>query len=153
MLKLLLSLMLAALLPGTASAQEMGTAMIAYDEDDAPPAGHRQPGTLARSPLLERDSGKRLNEVQLGDLRQLARADDGTLLVTDYRGDRLLLLDDDLDLERRSPPAIDPMASSSTPSGAGLGHACSNRLACRPYDGAGKLQLDAETAETRADWP
>jgi len=32
MLKLLLSLMLATLLLGTASAQEMGAAMIAYDE-------------------------------------------------------------------------------------------------------------------------
>ena len=36
MLKLLLSLMLAALLLGTASAREMGAAMIAYDEGSAP---------------------------------------------------------------------------------------------------------------------
>ena len=101
MLKLLLSLMFAALLPGTASAQEMGTAMIAYDEDDAPRllVANQGAGSVT---LLERKCGKRLNEVQLGgDLRQLARADDGTLLVTDYRGDRLLLLDDDLDLSIR----------------------------------------------------
>ena len=100
MLKLLLSLMLAALLLGTASAREMGAAMIAYDEGSAPRlvTANQSAGSVT---LLERDSGKRLKEAQLrGDLRQLARADDGTLLVTDYSGDRLLLLDDDLEQEK-----------------------------------------------------
>ena len=73
MLKLLLSLMLAALLLGTASAREMGAAMIAYDEGSAPRlvTANQSAGSVT---LLERGTGKRLNEVQLGgDLRQLAR--------------------------------------------------------------------------------
>lgn len=123
MLKLLLSLMLATLLLGTASAQEMGTAMIAYDEGNAPRlvTANQSAGSVT---LLERDSGKRLKEAQLGgDLRQLARADDGTLLVSDYRGDRLLLLDDDLDLTRRSPLAIDLRGHLRSQAAVVLGHA------------------------------
>ena len=65
MLKLLLSLMLATLLLGTASAQEMGAAMIAYDEGNAPRlvTANQSAGSVT---LLERDSGKRIKEVQLG---------------------------------------------------------------------------------------
>jgi hypothetical protein len=86
--------------------------------------------------LLERGSGKRLNEVQLGgDLRQLARADDGTLLVTDYSGDRLLLWMMISSWKRRSPPAIGPMASSSIPSGSGSGSRCSREGAFRLMTG------------------
>ena len=115
-----------------ALAQQMGTGMLAYEEGQSPRlvTANLSAGSVT---LLERDSGKRLKEVPLGgDLRQLARADDGTLLVTDYSGDRLLLLDDDLDLERRSPPAIDPTVSSSMPSGSGSGSRSSNPLACKP---------------------
>ncbi|MGL4915446.1 MAG: hypothetical protein ACRC5D_04220, partial [Aeromonas allosaccharophila] len=66
-----------------AFAQQMGAGMLAYEAGNAPRlvTANLSAGSVT---LLERDSGKRLKEVQLGgDLRQLARADDGTLLVTD----------------------------------------------------------------------
>ncbi|HDZ8914442.1 TPA: hypothetical protein RUX44_002792 [Aeromonas hydrophila] len=148
MLKLLLSLMLAALLQGTASAQEMGTAMIAYDEGSAPRlvTANQNAGSVT---LLERDSGKRLKEAQLGgDLRQLARADDGTLLVTDYSGDRLLLLDDDLDLEKVIPTGHRPYGVIFDAKRQWFWATLFESARLQAYDTAGKLQLDVATAET-----
>ncbi|WP_421196948.1 YncE family protein [Aeromonas enteropelogenes] len=153
MLKLLLSSLFLALLstillPGTASAQEMGTAMIAYDEGNAPRlvTANQSAGSVT---LLERDSGKRLKEAQLGgDLRQLARADDGTLLVTDYSGDRVLLLDDDLDLAKAIPTGHRPYGVIFDPKRQWFWVTLFEAGRLQAYDTTGKLQLDAETAET-----
>ena len=148
MLKLLLSLMLAALLLGTASAREMGAAMIAYDEGSAPRlvTANQSAGSIT---LLERDSGKRLKEAQLGgDLRQLARADDGTLLVTDYSGDRLLLLDDELELEKAISTGHRPYGVIFDPKRRWFWVTLFEGGRLQAYDRAGNLQLDAKTAET-----
>ncbi|MBP6792866.1 MAG: hypothetical protein KA130_15255, partial [Aeromonas sp.] len=148
MLKLLLSLMLAALLLGTASAREMGAAMIAYDEGSAPRlvTANQSAGSVT---LLERGTGKRLNEVQLGgDLRQLARADNGPLLVTDYRGDRLLLLDDELELEKVIPTGHRPYGVIFDAKRQWFWVTLFEGGRLQAYDRAGNLQLDVATAET-----
>ncbi|WP_429083379.1 YncE family protein [Aeromonas bivalvium] len=148
MLKWLLSLMLAALLLGTASAREMGAAMLPYGEGDTPRllVANQGAGSVT---LLERQSGKRLKEVQLGgDLRQLARSDDGTLLVTDYSGDRLLLLDEDLKLEKAIPTGHRPYGVIFDPKRQWFWVTLFESARLQAYDSAGKLQLDAETAET-----
>ena len=141
MLKLLLSLMFAALLLASplASAQEMGTAMIAYDEGSAPRlvTANQSAGSVT---LLERGSGKGIKEVQLGgDLRQLARSDDGTLLVTDYYGDRLLLLDDDLDLEKVIPTGHRPYGVIFDPKRRWFWVTLFEASRLQAYDSAGKL--------------
>ncbi|HAU4962733.1 TPA: hypothetical protein F3L02_14905, partial [Aeromonas hydrophila] len=122
--------------------------MIAYDEGSAPRlvTANQSAGSVT---LLERDSGKRLKEVQLGgDLRQLARADDGTLLVSDYRGDRLLLLDDDLDLDKTIPTGHRPYGVIFDSKRQWFWVTLFESARLQAYDTAGNLQLDVATAET-----
>ncbi|MGL5200591.1 MAG: YncE family protein, partial [Aeromonas veronii] len=126
----------------------MGAGMIAYEEGSAPRlvTANLSAGSVT---LLERDSGKRLKEVQLGgDLRQLDRADDGTLLVTDYSDDRLLLLDDDLDLEKAIPTGHRPYGVIFDAKRQWFWVTLFESAHLQAYDTAGNLQLDAETAET-----
>ena len=131
-----------------AFAQQMSSGMLAYEEGSAPRlvTANLSAGSVT---LLERDSGKRLKEVQLGgDLRQLARADGGTLLVTDYSGDRLLLLDDDLDLEKTIPTGHRPYGVIFDAKRQWFWVTLFESARLQAYDTAGNLQLDAETAET-----
>ncbi|HDZ8837164.1 TPA: hypothetical protein RUW99_000774 [Aeromonas veronii] len=131
-----------------ALAQQMGAGMTAYEEGQSPRlvTANLSAGSVT---LLERDSGKRLKEVPLGgDLRQLARADDGTLLVTDYSGDRLLLLDDDLDLEKAIPTGHRPYGVIFDAKRQWFWVTLFESARLQAYDTAGNLQLDAETAET-----
>ena len=148
MLKLLFSLMFAVLLVGTASAQEMGSAMIAYDEGQAPRLLVANLGAGSVT-LLERDTGKRLKHARFGgDLRQLARAEGGTLLVTDYSGDRLLLLDEDLDLKKVIPTGHRPYGVIFDAKRQWFWVTLFEGGRLQAYDRAGNLQLDAKTAET-----
>ena len=131
-----------------AFSQQMGAGMLAYEEGSTPRlvTANQSAGSVT---LLERDSGKRMKEVQLGgDLRQLARADDGTLLVTDYSGDRLLLLDDDLDLERAIPTGHRPYGVIFDPKRQWFWVTLFESARLQAYDTAGNLQLDTKTAET-----
>lgn len=153
MLKLLLSSLFSALLAtillsGNASAQEMGAAMIAYNEEKAPRllVANQGAGSVT---LLERESGKHLKEARFGgDLRQLARAEGGNLLVTDYSGDRLLLLDEDLDLEKAIPTGHKPYGVIYDPKRRWFWVTLFEAGRLQAYDTNGKLQLDMATAET-----
>lgn len=149
MLKLLLSCLLIGLsLLGSAQAQQMGSALIPYEDAKAPRlvTANQSTGSVT---LLERGSGERLKEAVLGgDLRQLARADDGTLLVTDYSGDRLLLLDNDLDVKKVIPTGHRPYGVIFDPKRGWFWVTLFEAARLQAYDVDGRLQLDLATAET-----
>ncbi|UBO72545.1 YncE family protein [Aeromonas rivuli] len=151
MLKLLLiGLFTCLLLLGApqAQAQQMGSALAAYEEGNAPRlvTANQSGGSIT---LLARGSGERLKEVRFGgDLRQLARADNGNLLVTDYSGDRLLLLGEDLDLERAIPTGHRPYGVIFDPKRRWFWVTLFEAARLQAYDLDGALMLDVATAET-----
>lgn len=149
MLKLLLSCLLIVLsLLGSVQAQQMGSALIPYEDGRAPRlvTANQSAGSVT---LLARDSGERLKEARFGgDLRQLARADDDTLLVTDYSGDRLLLLDDDLDVKKVIPTGHRPYGVIFDPKRNWFWVSLFEAARLQAYDLDGKLKLDLATAET-----
>ncbi|MEG3026246.1 MAG: hypothetical protein RR836_09295, partial [Aeromonas sp.] len=144
------SLLLACLLLGMpqAHAQQMGSAIVAYEDAGAPRlvTANQSGGSVT---LIARGSGERLKEARFsGDLRQLARSDDGTLLVTDYSGDRLLLLDDDLDVKKAIPTGHRPYGVIFDPKRRWFWVTLFESARLQAYDEDGDLQLDLPTAET-----
>ncbi|MGY3942391.1 NHL repeat-containing protein [Aeromonas tecta] len=128
-------------------AQQMGSALQAFDQQGAPRLLSANQGTGSIT-LLARDSGERLKEASFGgDLRQLARADDGTLLVTDYSGDRLLLLDDDLDLKKAIATGHRPYGVIFDPKRRWFWVTLFEAARLQAYDLKGTLVLDVATAE------
>ena len=150
MVNRIFSLLLACLLLGMtqAQAQQMGSALQAYDEGKAPRLVTANQGGGSVT-LIARDSGERLKEARFGgDLRQLARSDDGTLLVTDYSGDRLLLLGEDLDLKKAIPTGHRPYGVIFDPKRRWFWVSLFESARLQAYDEDGDLQLDLPTAET-----
>ena len=151
MLKWLLSCLLAATwLMGAsgAHAQQMGSALTAYEEGGGPRlvTANLSGGSVT---LLARDSGERLEEVHFGgDLRQVARADNGNLLVTDYSGDRLLLLNEDLRLEKVIPTGHRPYGVIFDPKRRWFWVTLFEAGRLQAYDSAGKRQLDLDAGDT-----
>ena len=151
MLKSLLSCLLAGLVllgMPLAHAQQMGSALIAYDDASSPRLLTANQGAGSVT-LLARDSGERIEEAHLGgDLRQLARAPDGTLLVTDYSGDRLLLLGANLKLEKAIPTGRRPYGVIFDPKRGWFWVSLFEAARLQAYDLNGTLRLDVATAET-----
>ena len=118
----------------------------------APAPRHRQPECWLRHPARTGHWQATQRGAAGGDLRQLARADDGTLLVTDYSGDRLLLLDDELELEKAIPTGHRPYGVIFDAKRQWFWVTLFESGRLQAYDRAGNLQLDAKPPRLPAGW-
>lgn len=127
-------------------AQEMSSGLIIDKSGDALVSANLSAGSVSR---VSKADGKPLAEVQLGgDLRQIAQGSDGNWLVSDYSGDRLLLLGADLTLKRAIPTGHRPYGVLFDPQHRWYWVTLFEAGRLQAYDESGERVLDAATGET-----
>lgn len=142
-MRMLLSL-LTLLFASSLCAQTMSAGLIG--DADTLYSANLAAGSVSR---VAKADGRILAEAALGgDLRQLAQGRDGRLLVSDYSGDRLLLLGSDLTLKRTIHTDRRPYGVLFDPQRNWYWVTLFEAGRLQAYDQAGERVLDAPTLET-----